>query len=396
MRRIPTGREDRSATIRDLDAERRSRTAGLDESASFAPRPMNQPLAPRHLELYDLAIRQPTSPSPLLRRDLAAQQLLEATEAAMRVARSADERGLWNARTFDMASLIQVVLSDAQSKARALGVALIQQDNAEGAPPQVVGDPYRLGLVLAKLVNVALEARDVSSLSVAYRHGRRDHQLTLDVILRLQRGSQPRPAASQTEADEIEIDSEMSLVLSPDLLAAAIGLNDEQGRRAIDPSAILRLRLPLARVEAGFANGRASSLFDETALNGLHILVVEDMDLNREMLRMLLSPYDCMLSEAANGRAALAAIDAESFDIILMDLQLPEMDGFEAMRRIRARGDQRAQVPILAVSGRAMAADIAKARAAGADGHLSKPYTTQDLITAIVKCRRAADQRSDG
>jgi CheY-like chemotaxis protein len=119
-------------------------------------------------------------------------------------------------------------------------------------------------------------------------------------------------------------------------------------------------------------------------------LLVEDLDLNREMVGMLLSPFGCELSEATNGVEAVNAIEAEPYDAILMDLQLPEMDGFEAIRRIRAREDERARTPILAVSGRVMAADIAQARAAGADGHLSKPYTSQDLVAAILKCRRDA------
>ena len=376
MRRIPSTRDDRGAETFDLGAERRMRSAGFDEPASFAPAQARRLASPDHLE-----------GAALPRRDLAALQLVEAAEAAMRVARSPDEMSLWSARAFTIAGLIEGVLDEAAPKARAHGVRLIR-DPASCDAPQVVGEPHRLGQVLGRLLGVALEARGISAVRLHHRVRRMDCRLVADITLTLERGGVAAGQTVETGAmDEIEIDSSLSLVLGADVLESAIGLGGP--RPASQLAATLRLRLPLARIDSGFARSRASSGFDENALNGLRVLVVEDMDLNRDLLQMLLSPFGCQLVEAINGREAIEALDASDYDVILMDLQLPQMDGFEAMRRIRARTDERASTPILAVSGRAMAADIALSKAAGADGHLSKPYTTRDLVMAMVRCRQA-------
>ncbi|QUD89244.1 response regulator [Phenylobacterium montanum] len=375
MRRIPMSRDHRGAATFDLDAQRRARIAGLDEPASFAPASRRASSLPSHLEGFET----------FRRRDLAAMQLIEAGEAAMRAARAPDAPGLWSARAFTIASLIQAALEDALPTARARGVALVL-DPASHDAPQVVGEPHRLGQVLGRLLQVAAEARGVSTIRLQQRVRRMDSRLVADITVTLERGGGGEPVDTGA-TDEIEIDSTLSLVLGPEILAAAIGLSTSRPPARL--SATLRLRLPLARVDSAFARGRSPKDFDENALNGLRVLVVEDMDLNRDLLQMLLSPYGCQLIEAINGREALQALDADDFDVILMDLQLPQMDGFEAIRRIRSRTDARAETPILAVSGRAMAADIAMSKASGADGHLSKPYTTQDLVTAIVRCRAA-------
>ena len=94
------------------------------------------------------------------------------------------------------------------------------------------------------------------------------------------------------------------------------------------------------------------------------ILVVEDQEDNRQILRDLLGNAGYQLIEAENGEQALAAITKQRPDLILMDIQLPIMDGYEATRRIRANPDMTA-IPIIAVTSYALAGDEAKALAAG-------------------------------
>lgn len=382
MRRIPITRESQGAEAFDLDGHRRRRDGRFDEPASFAPVAAGLPRRPNHLE--GAAAFSP-------RRDLAALQLIEAAEAAMRQARTPDDQGPWSARAFTIDNLVAAAVEDAIPKARALGVKLLHEPGS-GDAPQVIGEPHRLGQILGRLIGVALDARGVDAIRIGQSLRRQDHRLVADLTIALERGSASRDHVNPVVADEIAIDSALSLVLSPEVLAAAIGVGEPV--RASRLAATFRLRLPLARVESGFGKSPAGPGDDDaSALEGMRLLVVEDMDLNREMLRMLLDPFGCDLVEAADGREALAAIESGPCDVILMDLQLPQMDGFEAIRHIRARGDARAATPILAVSGRAMAADIAMAKAAGADGHLSKPYTTHDLVAAILKCRRMAEAR---
>src|SRR5260370_34440732 len=110
-------------------------------------------------------------------------------------------------------------------------------------------------------------------------------------------------------------------------------------------------------------------------------LVVEDEKDNREIRRDLLANAGYELTEAENGEEAIAAIAKRRQNLILMDIQLPIIDGYEATRRIRTNPDLRS-VPIIAVTSCALAGDEDKALAAGCDGYVS-PYSPRDLLAKI-------------
>jgi two-component system, cell cycle response regulator DivK len=112
------------------------------------------------------------------------------------------------------------------------------------------------------------------------------------------------------------------------------------------------------------------------------ILVVEDQVDNRQILRDLLGNAGYELTEAENGEEAIAAVARRRPDLILMDIQLPIMDGYEATRRIRTNPDLES-VPIIAVTSYALAGDENKALAAGCDGYVTKPYSPRDLLAKV-------------
>jgi two-component system cell cycle response regulator DivK len=112
------------------------------------------------------------------------------------------------------------------------------------------------------------------------------------------------------------------------------------------------------------------------------ILVVEDQEDNRQILRDLLGNAGYELTEAENGEEAIAAVAKQRPDLILMDIQLPVMDGYEATRRIRTNPDLNS-VPIIAVTSYALTGDEDKARAVGCDGYVSKPYSPRDLLAKV-------------
>ena len=112
------------------------------------------------------------------------------------------------------------------------------------------------------------------------------------------------------------------------------------------------------------------------------ILVVEDQEDNRQILRDLLTTTDYQVVEAENGEAALAAIAKQRPDLILMDIQLPILDGYEATRRIKA-DPALSSIPIIAVTSYALSGDEAKARAAGCDDFVPKPYSPRQLLAKI-------------
>jgi two-component system cell cycle response regulator DivK len=112
------------------------------------------------------------------------------------------------------------------------------------------------------------------------------------------------------------------------------------------------------------------------------ILVVEDQEDNMQILRDLLLSAGYEMIEAVNGEEALAAVAKRRPDLILMDIQLPVMDGYEATRRIKA--DPALQsIPIVAVTSYALSGDEEKARAAGCDDFVPKPYSPRQLLAKV-------------
>ena len=112
------------------------------------------------------------------------------------------------------------------------------------------------------------------------------------------------------------------------------------------------------------------------------ILVVEDTEDNRQIIRDLMTSAGYELIEAVDGIEGVAAADREKPDLILMDIQLPGIDGYEATRRIRGI-PALAKVPIIAVTSYALSGDEAKTRAAGCDGYVAKPFSPRQLLAKV-------------
>ena len=175
---------------------------------------------------------------------------------------------------------------------------------------------------------------------------------------------------------EIRVESEegrgstFTIEILADLAAGATAATDDQPARAIQP------------LEPDFA-----------ALHGSRVLVVDDHPVNRRVIRLFLAPFDCELIEAQNGREALDALDGNAVDIVLMDVNMPVMDGLEATRRLRA--DPRfAGLPVIALTADVMSAQIKTCLAAGADAHVAKPIDLRNLLSIMdqVLSARSASQ----
>lgn len=126
------------------------------------------------------------------------------------------------------------------------------------------------------------------------------------------------------------------------------------------------------------------SLREEKA--GLRILLAEDNTVNQRLAQRLLEKRGYLVKVAANGREVLAALDKSRFDIILMDVQMPEMGGLEATAAIREKEKSSGgHLPIIAMTARAMAGDREECLAAGMDEYVSKPVQAQQLLDAIQR-----------
>ena len=114
------------------------------------------------------------------------------------------------------------------------------------------------------------------------------------------------------------------------------------------------------------------------------ILVIEDTEDNRQIIRDLLTSVGYDLVEANDGAAGVQAAKDHRPDLILMDIQLPVMDGYQATRAIKAEASLK-HIPIIAVTSYALSGDEEKTRQAGCDGYISKPFSPRNLLALIRK-----------
>jgi CheY-like chemotaxis protein len=125
---------------------------------------------------------------------------------------------------------------------------------------------------------------------------------------------------------------------------------------------------------------------DDKKLIGKRILLAEDIEINQEIVKSVLEPYEVNIVCAENGRRAVELFSAnpDGFDIIFMDLHMPEMDGYEATRAIRALGFPRAaSIPIIAMTANVFAEDVERCLAAGMNDHIGKPLDINQVIEKI-------------
>lgn len=130
--------------------------------------------------------------------------------------------------------------------------------------------------------------------------------------------------------------------------------------------------------------GSSSHFNGERDLNGCRILVVEDAEINRFLVNNILKKWGCTVTEVVNGREAVDILRENYFDLVLMDVRMPVMDGLKATQIIR-NGLKINNLPIIALTANAIEGEVDKCKNAGMDDYLSKPYSQDELFTVITK-----------
>ncbi|WP_165188885.1 ATP-binding protein [Caulobacter soli] len=158
-------------------------------------------------------------------------------------------------------------------------------------------------------------------------------------------------------------------------------------RAVLGRGAIFQVDLPLEHVRA--VEDEVFDEEEEISLEGLRVLVAEDHPTNQKVVEIILQPFDVALTMVEDGQAALDAFTPGAFDAILMDMQMPVMDGLTATRLIREREAAAGAPPVLLImlTANAMEEHIQAAKAAGADLHLSKPVRPAQLLEALARTR---------
>lgn len=169
-------------------------------------------------------------------------------------------------------------------------------------------------------------------------------------------------------------------------LVSLMGGNIQVRSRAGEGSSF-EVSIPMPVVAAPVSQAATQAVQGLVHLQGLHILVAEDTAFNQLILQHLLQSWGCTFKVVENGADALAAVQAEYFDIVLMDIQMPVMDGMEATRQIRQLNDERKRsVPIVALTAHALKGDVATYLACGMNDCVTKPYEESWLQQVVARC----------
>ncbi len=289
---------------------------------------------------------------------------------------------------FDPRGLIDELLALYRESARRSGLAL----NAELSPQLpalLLGDPVRLRQILVNFIGNAIKFTETGSVEVrvkasfdqsAWRFSVKDTGPGLGPDA----GDWLFQAFSQADGSITRRFGGTGLGLAickrlVELMQGKIGVDSVPGRGA---EFWFEIPLPTARESAGAAQDQADSTVNgEEALINAHVLVADDNAINLRLAQAFLKKFGCSFELVENGLLALAAVEQKHFDVVLMDCMMPEMDGYEATRRIRQRELEQSlpRVPIIAMTAKINSDEQDVCLAAGMDDYLSKPYSAADF-----------------
>jgi signal transduction histidine kinase/ActR/RegA family two-component response regulator len=294
-------------------------------------------------------------------------------------------------RTFDLRQdVVMSAMEPLLEQARDKGLQLDSQLD-DNLMLELMGDPVRLRQILINLLDNAIKFTDSGRVWLRVsKRGQGQHSALLhfeveDTGIGLRPDELNGIFESFSQADNsisrryggtgLGLSIAKQLV---ELMGGTIGVESTPGKGSkfwFD----IRLALPQPTVEdAAMEHG----IFTAPAtIQDKRVLLVEDNPVNLEVAKHMLLHLGCVVTSCFNGREALKALDANRFDLVLMDCQMPQMDGYQATRELRRkeRVTGRKRTPVIAVTANALGSNKQAAEAAGMDDHLNKPYVLEEL-----------------
>ena len=289
---------------------------------------------------------------------------------------------------FDLFEIVRQVgeLMRAQAQSKSLAFEV----ECTGGSSRLRGDPTRLRQILGNLVGNAIKFTQEGEVrvrvEVSDEHHLRQVRLTVsDTGIGIPEEQRRLLFQPFTQGDGSTTrrfgGTGLGLAISRrlvDMMGGRIGVESEYGQGSTFE---VLLGLPAARpIEA---SATESAKPERTEVRPARVLLVEDNPVNRRLVQLMLERVGHTVDTAENGAMALERFEPGRYDVILMDAQMPRMDGYEATRVIRSRERGAAPVPILALTARAMKGDRERCIEAGMSDYLTKPVSSATLLGAI-------------
>ncbi len=281
-------------------------------------------------------------------------------------------------------------------------------------PDMLIGDPVRIRQILFNFISNAVKFTASGGVKlIAKLEGRDEDKVILKLSVKdsgigipIEKQAQIFDSFSQVDASTTRKYGGTGLGLAiskqlAELMGGEIGLESEIGKGStfwfttVCQADVLEELLPSVKrvVPKVVSNGQKPLVPNGNSENGSTVLVAEDNVINQKLIRRLLEKNSYQVDVAENGRDAIDAFKNKKYDLVLMDIQMPEMDGLEATRIIREMEEDEGMdpTPIVALTANAMKGDRELCLTAGMDSYISKPIRKKELFETITKLMEAAD-----
>jgi len=267
-----------------------------------------------------------------------------------------------------------------------------------GTPDIIVGDPGRLRQILVNLLSNAVKFTDAGDISVHVSSkdtGNGIHQILFKVIdtgigipqEKMELLFQPFNQLEMTISRKRD-GAGLGLAISKGLVELMKGEIWAKSKPGEGSTFYFTILAEVASSRCVVPDSPASAVFENIAKqHPMRILVAEDNHLNQKVLLEMLRKMGYRADAVADGREVLQALEHRPYDLILMDIRMPEMNGLEASRAIRERWPPEKQPTIIAITAYALEGDQEKCLQAGMDGYISKPVQIGELIEALSRCK---------
>jgi signal transduction histidine kinase/ActR/RegA family two-component response regulator len=263
----------------------------------------------------------------------------------------------------------------------------------DSVPVHLKFDPNRVRQCVSNLVSNAIKFTNAGHVSIAVSHSvatDTKHQITV-TIADTGQGMRPEVVAKlfseffQADASSTRRHGGTGLGLAIARKLARMMGGDVAVTSTAGEGSIFTFTFSAERGNASAVSVSSAMAQDRgsVTLNGIRILIVDDNAVNRQIARLMLAPYGASIKEAVNGKEALAALAEAPFDLMLLDVHMPVMDGIEAIHRIRANEASWCDIPVIALTANAMSGDRERFLMAGMTGYTAKPIEQSVLISEI-------------
>jgi signal transduction histidine kinase/ActR/RegA family two-component response regulator len=292
---------------------------------------------------------------------------------------------------FQMHQLFDSVVGLHKSKAEHKGLQL-SASVSEDIPDTLLGDPVRLGQILNNLVDNAIKFTESGKVTVSInKESQTGNSVRLlftiqDTGIGIPKEKYASIFESFTQANNDTTrkygGTGLGLAISKRLIetqGGKIWVNSQENQGS---SFQFLLSFPMAAPQTAHQNLPHA---EESTSASIKVLVAEDNEVNQLIISKVLEARDFQVSMASNGQQAIDQLQSNPFDIVLMDIQMPVMDGYEAIQYIRNSSKPFQHIPIIALTAHAIKREIEKCIDAGATDHVSKPFQPDDLISKIEK-----------